>query len=85
MTCFLSRLQHDRKIYLQTVISSYLHRGATVAMKGKHNKESGEKVGGPDADLTRPWPLFLFHLDPFLSRTRGGFAGLAAGLRGGLL
>lgn len=79
------RLQHDRKMYLQTVISSYLHKGATVATKGKHNKESREKVGGLEADLTLPWPLFLFHLDPFRSRTRGGLAGLDTGLCGGLL
>lgn len=59
--------------------------GATVTIRGKDNKGTREKESWLLADLTRPWPLFLFHLDPFLSRTRGGFAGLAGGLRAGLL
>lgn len=72
-------------LHFQTVITSYLHMGATVTIKGMDNKGSREKVSWLVADRTRPWPLFLFHLDPFLSLTLGGFAGLAAGLRGGLL
>lgn len=54
-----------------------------MAMKDKENKGNKEKVSWLVADLARP--LFLFHLDPFRSRTRGGFAGLEAGFRGGLL
>lgn len=58
---------------------------AAVTTKGKGNKENGEKESRPAADRTRPCPLFLFHLDPFLSRPRGGFAGLEAGLFEGLV
>ncbi|TNN73086.1 hypothetical protein EYF80_016756 [Liparis tanakae] len=54
--------------------------GATVTTKGNNNKGNREKESWLVADLSRPWPLFLFHLEPFLSRTRGGFAGSAAGL-----
>lgn len=64
-------------------MTSYLHMGARVTTTGRANKGNKEKVRWLLADRDRP--LFLFHLEPFLSRTRGGLAGLEAGLRGGLL
>lgn len=70
-------------LHLCAVITSYLHMVATVTTNGK-DKEKWEKGSGPAADRTRPCP-FLFHLEPFLSRPRGGFAGLEAGLFEGLL
>ena len=66
-----------------SVITGYLHMGATVTRK--EDKDSSEDVSPLVAERTRPWPLFLFHLEPPFSRTRGGFAGLDSGLRGGLL
>lgn len=78
--------QRDRKyLSAQAVITSYLHMGAVVPIRDRDNKGSRETVGRLPAERTRPCPLFLFHLELFLSLTRGGFAGLAAGLRGGLL
>lgn len=78
--------QRNRKyLSVQAVITSYLHMGAVVPMRDRDNKGSREKEGRLPAERTRPCPLFLFHLELFLSLTRGGFAGLAAGLRGGLL
>ena len=53
--------------------------------------DEGNSMGSRDNarrlldDLARPWPLFLFHLELFLSLTRGGLPGLAAGVLGGLL
>lgn len=86
MTFFLLIMCLTQKnLHLQTVITSYLHMGATVTIKGMDISGSMAKVSWLVAERTRPWPLFLFHLDPFLSLTRGGFAGLVAGLRGGLL
>ena len=75
----------EYSLNLPTVITSYLHMGDTVTMKGINDKGIREKVCKLAADRALPWPLFLFHLDPFLSRPRGGFAGLEAGLRGALL
>lgn len=62
-------------------MSGYLHKGETATIKD--NRGSGEKVSWLEEDLALP--LFLFHFEPFRSLTRGGLAGLAGGLWGGLL
>lgn len=79
-------LKGDRNyVSVQTVITGYLHMGAAVPTRDRAIRESRQKVGRLVPEWTRPCPLILVHLKLFLSRTLGGFAGFAAGFRGGLL
>lgn len=70
---------------VQAVTSSYLHMGAAAPKRDRNMKGSRQTVGAPVPEWTRPCPLILVNLKLFLSRTLGGFAGFAAGFRGGLL
>lgn len=77
----------DNRNYVSvlTVTTSYLHMGAAVPTRDRDIKESRQAVDRLVPEWTRPCPLILVHLKLFFSRTLGGFAGFAAGFRGGLL